>query len=101
MWDLIVSVPDHCLSFYYTKHTLRWSLVALLRLVYYSFSISVAESLRRRDLVLSLDNGNTDLLEISMLRNCFSEYQMFTFFIKIIRQMAFIRMAERTLKRPL
>ena len=20
MWDLIVSVPDHCLSFYFTKH---------------------------------------------------------------------------------
>ena len=23
MWDLIVSVPDHCLSFYFTKLMLR------------------------------------------------------------------------------
>ena len=21
MWDLIVSVPDHCLSFYFSEHT--------------------------------------------------------------------------------
>ena len=24
MWDLTVSVPDHCLSFYFTKHVGRW-----------------------------------------------------------------------------
>ena len=23
MWDLIVSVPDHCLSFYFLQHILR------------------------------------------------------------------------------
>ena len=23
MWDLIVSVPDHCLSFYFTGHVLH------------------------------------------------------------------------------
>ena len=23
MWDLIVSVPDHCLSFYFTFHSFR------------------------------------------------------------------------------
>ena len=23
MWDLIVSVPDHCLSFYFARHSLR------------------------------------------------------------------------------
>ena len=25
MWDLIVSVPDHCLSFYFTSETLRYN----------------------------------------------------------------------------
>ena len=25
MWDLIVSVPDHCLSFYFTLSKLTWS----------------------------------------------------------------------------
>ena len=25
MWDLIVSVPDHCLSFYFTRATLALS----------------------------------------------------------------------------
>ena len=24
IWDLIVSVPDHCLSFYFTNDTLYW-----------------------------------------------------------------------------
>ena len=24
MWDLIVSVPDHCLSFYYVNHAKEW-----------------------------------------------------------------------------
>ena len=24
MWDLIVSVPDHCLSFYFTARILFW-----------------------------------------------------------------------------
>ena len=24
MWDLIVSVPDHCLSFYFDKPVLVW-----------------------------------------------------------------------------
>ena len=23
MWDLIVSVPDHCLSFYFSRHNSR------------------------------------------------------------------------------
>ena len=25
MWDLIVSVPDHCLSFYFDRHKSRTS----------------------------------------------------------------------------
>ena len=25
MWDLIVSVPDHCLSFYFTEHVSHFS----------------------------------------------------------------------------
>ena len=33
MWDLIVSVPDHCLSFYFKNHvkiTLNYSSVSFL-----------------------------------------------------------------------
>ena len=29
MWDLIVSVPDHCLSFYFTWFSARAGLVCL------------------------------------------------------------------------
>ena len=29
MWDLIVSVPDHCLSFYFKNHDLSKTLVYL------------------------------------------------------------------------
>ena len=33
MWDLIVSVPDHCLSFYFTNpsvfHYLRYNVASL------------------------------------------------------------------------
>ena len=36
MWDLIVSVPDHCLSFYITKTTLNaWSLLHKIRSNYF------------------------------------------------------------------
>ena len=41
MWDLIVSVPDHCLSFYFTLLILLRTLLSLLRYLVslrYSFS---------------------------------------------------------------
>ena len=31
MWDLIVSVPDHCLSFYLTNRKLNINFVATLK----------------------------------------------------------------------
>ena len=34
MWDLIVSVPDHCLSFYFAKEPLLAFLKAILVRVY-------------------------------------------------------------------
>ena len=30
MWDLIVSVPDHCLSFYFVNNTIDYSDYSLL-----------------------------------------------------------------------
>ena len=33
MWDLIVSVPDHCLSFYFSELYIQVSVVAHERLV--------------------------------------------------------------------
>ena len=30
MWDLIVSVPDHCLSFYFDAMSLAWPTVVQL-----------------------------------------------------------------------
>ena len=39
MWDLIVSVPDHCLSFYFTGSQPRPRLLSLLKT--YSCSVRV------------------------------------------------------------
>ena len=30
MWDLIVSVPDHCLSFYFTENTRKMGIILLM-----------------------------------------------------------------------
>ena len=35
MWDLIVSVPDHCLSFYFTSHKIKGMSSVLSGLVPY------------------------------------------------------------------
>ena len=32
MWDLLVSIPDHCLSFYSAAFRLKWIGVVLTRL---------------------------------------------------------------------
>ena len=32
MWDLIVSVPDHCLSFYFMNNLLSFNLLAIFHL---------------------------------------------------------------------
>ena len=30
MWDLIVSVPDHCLSFYFARNVTASSIISLM-----------------------------------------------------------------------
>ena len=37
MWDLIVSVPDHCLSFYSVVYTMRRFMFSLALLFFYVF----------------------------------------------------------------
>ena len=35
MWDLIVPIPDHCLSFYFEYHQFRYCLYVLLSTLLY------------------------------------------------------------------
>ena len=39
MWDLIVSVPDHCLSFYFEAHTELRPFISILNLIASTYPI--------------------------------------------------------------
>ena len=41
MWDLIVSVPDHCLSFYFIKHSIYKSVNSLYVLILFLQNVTL------------------------------------------------------------
>ena len=75
MWDLIVSVPDHCLSFYFSKQRAAENIIKDLRTKEHelistnkSLQCSLAEETEKnREMDLKLPKLNEEQVELSFL----------------------------------